>query len=84
MNGKDRNDLDVILQRMEQADVDRKAIHKDIKFIKDNLFNPHKGLWAEAKLNTQFRENTTRWRFPIGIGFVSLAVKHVWDLFQKS
>ena len=82
MNGQDKKDLNVIIERMEQSDKDRELMHTDIKFIKENLFNPHKGLWAEAKLNTQFRENTTRWRFPIGIGFISLAVKHIWDMFK--
>ena len=82
MNGQDKKDLNVIIERMEQSDKDRELMHTDIKFIKENLFNPHKGLWAEAKLNTQFRENTTRWRFPIGVGFISLAVKHIWDMFK--
>ena len=84
MNGQDKKDLNVIIERMEQSDKDRELMHTDIKFIKENLFNPHKGLWAEAKLNTQFRENTTRWRFPIGIGFISLAVKHIWDMFRPT
>ena len=82
MNQADKKDLNVIIERMEQAEKDREVMHNDIKFIKENLFNPHTGLWAEAKLNTQFRENTTRWRFPIGIGFISLAVKHIWDMFK--
>lgn len=82
MNGKDVKDLNVMLEKMEQADKDREQMHTDIKFIKENLFNPHKGLWAESKQNTQFRENTTRWRFPIGVGFISLAVKHIWDMFK--
>ena len=84
MNGQDKKDLNVIIERMEQAEKDREVMHNDIKFIKENLFNPHKGLWAEAKLNTQFRENTTRWRFPIGVGFISLAVKHIWDMFRPT
>ena len=82
MNGKDTKDLNVIIERMEQADKDREQMHMDIKFIKENMFNPHEGLWAEAKLNTQFRQNTTKWRFPIGVGFISLALKQVWDLVK--
>ena len=84
MNGKEIKDLNVILERMEQSDKDRCQMHTDIKFIKENLFNPHEGLWAETKLNTQFRQNTTKWRFPIGVGFISLAVKHVWDIFNPT
>ena len=83
MNQSDKKDLNVVLERMEQADKDRAQIHTDIKFIKENMFNPHKGLWAETKLNTQFRENTTKWRFPIGVGFISLAIKHIWDMFKS-
>ena len=55
MNGQDKQDLNVILERMDQAKNDRTAMSKDIKFIKENLFNPHTGLWAETKENTRFR-----------------------------
>ena len=84
MNGQDKQDLNVIIERMEQSDKDRELMHKDIKFIKENMFNPHKGLWAETKLNTQFREDSKKWRYPVGIGFISLAVKHIWDMMTKS
>jgi hypothetical protein len=82
VNGQDKKDLNVILERMDRADEDRKAIRKDIKFIKENLFDPHKGLWAETRLNTQFRESTTKWRGVIGAGFVSLMLKQVWDILN--
>jgi|TARA_Y100000310_G_scaffold260927_1_gene270064 hypothetical protein len=81
MNGQDKKDLNVILERMEQADKDRDRMHTDIKFIKENLFNPHEGLWAESKQNSQFRKNTTKWRGVIGVGFVGLFVKHIYDMF---
>ena len=81
VNGQDRKDLNVILERMEQADKDRIAIHDDIKFIKENLFNPHNGLWTETKQNTQFRTDTKKWRGVIGAGFVGLFFKQVYDLF---
>ena len=81
MNGQDKRDLNVILERMDQADKDRDQIHQDIKFIKENLFNPHKGLWAETKQNTKFREDTTRWRATIGAGFVGLFFKQIYDFF---
>tara|TARA_Y100001951_G_C11072713_1_gene146985 strand:+ start:42 stop:290 length:249 start_codon:yes stop_codon:yes gene_type:complete len=82
MNGQDKQDLNVMLEKMEQADKDRDQMHKDIKFIKENLFNPHEGVWAETKLNTQFRESTAKWRSVIGTGFVALFVKHIYDMFQ--
>ena len=84
MNGKDKQDLDVILERMKQVDEDRQQMHSDIKFIKENLFNPHQGLWAESKQNTRFRENSTKWRSVLGTGFVVLAIKHIWDFFVSS
>ena len=82
MNGQDKQDLNVILERMDQADRDRGKIHDDIKFIKDNLFNPHKGLWAECKANTVFRKDTSKWRGVIGAGFVGLFIKHIYDMFS--
>ena len=81
MNGQDKKDLNVILERMEQADKDRDQMHTDIKFIKENMFNPHNGLWAETKLNSQFREDSKKWRYPIGVGLISLVLKNVWDSF---
>jgi len=81
VNGQDKKDLNVILERMDQADKDRTKIHDDIKFIKENLFNPHDGLWAESKQNSQFRENTTKWRSVMGAGFIGLIGKHIYDLF---
>ena len=82
MNGKEIKDLNVILERMEQADKDRCQMHTDIKFIKENMFNPHEGLWAETKQNTQFRKNTTKWRGVMGAGFIGLFFKQMYDLFN--
>jgi len=81
MNGQDKQDLNVILEQMKQADKDRVQMHTDIKFIKENLFNPHEGLWAETKLNSQFRENSQKWRGVIGIGFMGLVIDKVWEIF---
>ena len=83
MNGQDKKDLNVILERMEQADKDRDQMHMDIKFIKENMFNPHQGLWSETKLNSQFREDSKKWRYPIGVGFISLMIKNVWDMMTS-
>ena len=54
---------------------------KNKKVIKENLFNPHEGLWAETKENTRFRENSQKWRGIIGVGFVGLVIEKVWSLF---
>ena len=84
MNGQDKKDLNVILERMEQAEKDRGQMHTDIKFIKENMFNPHEGLWAETKQNSQFRENSQKWRSVIGIGFVGLLAERVWAFITGS
>ena len=83
MNGQDKRDLNVILERMEQADKDREKMHDDIKFIKENMFDPHTGLWSETKSNTQFREDSKKWRYPIGVGLISLVIKNLWDTVVK-
>ena len=83
MNGKDQKDLNVILERMNQSDKDRDQMHADIKFIKENLFNPKEGLWAEVKDNTRFRENTSKWRTVSGTAIVGMLGKFVYDLFDK-
>jgi hypothetical protein len=83
VNGTDKKDLNVIIERMTQSDKERELMHQDIKFIKENLFNPHTGLWAESKQNTQFRQNTTKWRSVMGTGFIGLMAKQIWDMFNS-
>jgi len=75
MNQADRKEFDIIHSKIDQ-------LQSDLKFIKENLFNPHEGLWAETKLNTQFRTETRKWRGVIGTGFFGLFFKHVWDMFN--
>ena len=84
MNGQDKQDLNVIIERMEQAEKDRAEMHTDIKFIKENLFNPHEGLWAESKVNTQFRQDTKKWRGVMGVGFIGLVFKQLWDFISSA
>ena len=82
MNGQDKKDLNVIIERMDQADKDRDQMHSDIKFIKENMFNPHEGLWAETKQNSLFRENATKWRSIVGTGVVGLLLKQIYDIIS--
>jgi len=82
MNGQDKRDLNVILERLDQADEDRKNMSEDIKFIKENLFNPHEGLWAETKENTRFREESKKWRTITGGALVGLFSKLIYDFFS--
>ena len=55
---------------------------ENLKFIKESLFNPHEGLWAETKQNSQFRENTNKWRGVIGVGFIGLIIDKIWGMFS--
>ena len=93
MNGQDRTEFDLIHSKIDtihqninsmktEAEAQHEMLRQDIKFVKENLFNPHEGLWAETKQNTQFRESTSKWRGVIGTGFVALLIKHVWDIFK--
>ena len=93
MNQKDRtefdlihNKIDHITQSIDELKQEMETAHsktdESLSFIKENLFNPHEGLWAETKLNTQFRTDTKKWRGVIGAGFIGLIFKHVWDIFQ--
>ena len=94
MNAKDKQDLELVHYRQDELDKkfdEMKAANlqshnkteESLKFIKQNLFNPNEGLWAETKLNTQFRINTTRWRGVVGVGFVALILDKVWSMFQS-
>ena len=93
MNAADRKQLEIAHLKLDDVRQDIVELKNDmekahekteesLKFIKENLFNPHEGLWAETKLNTQFRQSTSKWRGIIGTGFVGLFIKHVWDMFN--
>ena len=66
-----RQDIVNLKNDMEKA---HEKTEESLKFIKENLFNPHQGLWAETKLNTQHREDSRKWRYPIGVGFITLII----------
>lgn len=95
MNQKDRTEFDLIHNKIDhitqsiedmktEMDKAHQEVSTDIKFVKENLFNPHEGLWAETKLNSQFRADTKKWRGVIGTGFVGLLIKHIVDMFKLS
>ena len=92
MNEADRKEFDIIHEKIDNinhivndikvtSEGQHEMLRQDIKFVKENLFNPHKGLWTETKQNTQFRENTTKWRGVMGTGVIGLFLKQVYDLF---
>ena len=72
-----RQDIVNLKNDMEKA---HEKTDESLRFIKENLFNPHEGLWAETKLNSQFRVNTTKWRGVIGVGFVALVIEKAWSI----
>ena len=93
MNQADRKEFDLIHNKIDtiKEDIDElkqsmnnahQKTDENLKFIKESLFNPHEGLWAETKLNTQHRENTTKWRGIIGVGFIGLIIDKVWNILS--
>ena len=93
MNHSDRKEFDLIHNKIDtiQKNIDElkqemslahNKTDESLSFIKENLFNPHEGLWAETKQNTQFRESSQKWRSIVGVGFMGLIIDKVWSLFQ--
>lgn len=76
-----RNNINELKESMKEA---HGKTDENLRFIKENLFNPNEGLWAETKLNTQFRDSTNKWRGMIGMGFVALLVERVYNLIIGS
>ena len=94
MNSKDKQDLELVHYRLDELDKKMDQIRNDmsmahgktdasLSFLKENLFNPNEGLWAETKQNTQFRENSQKWRGIVGIGFVGLVIDKIWSMFTS-
>ena len=90
MNQHDRKQLEIAHLKLDDMRQDLVDLKKDMEkahqktdeslsFIKENLFNPHQGLWAETKLNSQFRDDSKKWRLPIGGGFIGLVIKNIWE-----
>tara|TARA_B100001094_G_scaffold273706_1_gene280249 strand:- start:229 stop:510 length:282 start_codon:yes stop_codon:yes gene_type:complete len=93
VNQSDRNQLEIAhlkLDDMRQDIVDLKndmekahlKTDESLRFIKENLFDPNKGLWAETKLNSQYRESSNKWRGMIGAGFIGLLFKQLYDMMS--
>ena len=91
MNQNDRNQLEIAHLKLDDMRQDIVDLKKDmekahsktdesLRFIKENLFNPNEGLWAETKLNSQYRESSNKWRGMIGAGFIGLLFKQLYDI----
>ena len=94
MNQSDRkefelihNKIDYITKSVEDLKHDMSMAHgktdESLRFLKENLFNPHEGLWAETKQNTSFRESTSKWRSAVGIGVIGLFLERIWKMFMS-
>jgi len=94
MNAADRKEFELIHNKIDniKSDLDEMKhsmsmahgkTEESLRFMKENLFNPHEGLWAETKQNTQFRENSQKWRGVIGMGFMALVIDKVWSIFSS-
>jgi len=92
MNAKDKQDLELVHYRLDELDKKMDQMRHDmsmahgktdasLSFLKENLFNPNEGLWAETKQNSQFRENSQKWRGIVGTGFIALIIDKVWNMF---
>jgi len=91
VNQSDRNQLEIAHLKLDDMRQDIVDLKKDmekahlktdesLRFIKENLFDPNKGLWAETKLNSQYRESSNKWRGMIGAGFIGLLFKQLYDM----
>ena len=93
MNQADRKEFELIHEKIDNIKEDLKEMKHDmsmahgrteesLKFLKENLFNPHEGLWAETKDNTRYRQDSQKWRMTIGAGFIGLFFKQIYDFFN--
>ena len=93
MNAKDKQDLELVHYRLDELDKKMDQMRNDmsmahgktdasLSFLKENLFNPNEGLWAETKQNSQFRQNSQKWRGIVGTGFVALIIDKIWNMFS--
>ena len=93
MNANDRKEFEIVDLKIDELKKDITELKNEmskahsktdesLSFIKENLFNPNQGLWAETKLNSQFRENSQKWRGIVGTGFVGLFLKQLWDMMN--
>ena len=95
MNQNDRKEFEIVhlkidglKEDIEKLNTDMEKAHlkteETLSFIKENLFNPNQGLWAETKENTRHRQDSQKWRMTIGAGFIGLFFKQIYDLFLNN
>nr|BAR35036.1 hypothetical protein [uncultured Mediterranean phage uvMED] len=95
MNQNDRKEFEIVHLKIDELKKDIEKMTTDMEkahlktedslsFIKENLFNPNEGLWAETKENTRYRQDSQKWRMTIGAGFIGLFFKQIYDLFLNN
>ena len=79
--------IEQIFKEINTINEDNKTAHNEVKndlrFIKQNLFDPNEGIWAEVKQNSNFRKDTIKWRSALGLGVFSLIGKQLYDFFKS-
>ena len=79
--------IEQIFKEINTINEDNKTAHNEVKndlrFIKQNLFDPNEGIWAEVKQNSNFRKDTIKWRRALGLGVFSLIGKQLYDFFKS-
>lgn len=91
MNQQDRKEFEIVHFKIDglkkditdlQTQMEKAHTKTDetLSFIKENLFNPNEGLWAETKQNSLYREQSSKWRQMIGAGFIGLLFKQLYDM----
>lgn len=92
MNQADRKEFDLIHNKIdnitksidelkESMDKAHTKTDESLRKLKENLFDPHQGLWTETKQNTQYREDAKKWRYGVGILVVGAWLKNIWEMF---
>ena len=79
--------IEQIFKEINTINEDNKTAHNEVKndlrFIKQNLFDPNEGIGAEVKQNSNFRKDTIKWRSALGLGVFSLIGKQLYDFFKS-
>ena len=67
----------------EENHIAHQEVKEDLRFLKNNIFDPKEGIWTEIKDNSNFRKDTITWRNALGVGVFSLIGKHIWDFIKS-